>query len=439
MYDPAAFADKLEKWEEEFWEEIDSWLLEKIDENQVGIVATTTINVIRTGQRTGSKILTGTAADLLRLGTFDPDDTSAWGITKGIGANALRLISVVGPAGRALGFAGRYAGLVAASKLKTIPLSTEPCTFVAANNVASLLTGKTKQIFASMDDIIAHVRPAGGWMNREVAKLQPVKAIFEKHGIFTKNVFNVNSVDDVLNVARKSDGPITFGVKWTTPNGQAVGHELTVIKDPLGRLKIMDYFEGTAKGFRGYDSFHAWAASYGKTGTTVFLDSGPVMHYSSQYLTALKMLDGTFVVALPFVAGVRPNGAVFDMATSLWKYLTNIFGSDVPPELPDLVTNPSEYIVTIPGKPPYWYTVRQGVPKDDWISTRAGKAYGDMLLWPLIFEATREEERKLGPVKFVNQNKMWAGQQVFVPDISGISAEKKAAARKRGLDWKRVG
>src|SRR5215204_5437262 len=104
MYDPAAFADKLEKWEEEFWEDIDSWLLEKIEENELGMVATTTINLIRTGQRTGSKILTGTAADLLRLGTFDPDDTSAWGITKGIGANALRLISVVGPAGRVISF-----------------------------------------------------------------------------------------------------------------------------------------------------------------------------------------------------------------------------------------------------------------------------------------------------------------------------------------------
>src|SRR6478672_11110915 len=129
MYDPAAFADKLEKWEEDFWEVIDSWLLEKIAENELGMVATTAINVFRTSNRVGSKVLTGTVADLLRLGTFDPDDTSAWGITKGIGANALRLISVVGPAGRAVGFAGRFAGLVAASRLRGIPLATEPCTF----------------------------------------------------------------------------------------------------------------------------------------------------------------------------------------------------------------------------------------------------------------------------------------------------------------------
>ena len=95
MYDPAAFADKLEKWEEELWEVIDSWLLDKLYENEVGIVGTTLVNVLRTSQRTGSKLLTGTAADLLRLGTFDPDDTSAWGITKGLGANALRVISVI--------------------------------------------------------------------------------------------------------------------------------------------------------------------------------------------------------------------------------------------------------------------------------------------------------------------------------------------------------
>ena len=437
MYDPAAFADKLEKWEEEFWEVIDEWLLEMIHENELGMVATTSINLLRTGQRTGSKVLTGTVADLLRLGTFDPDDTSAWGITKAVGANALRLISVAGPAGRVATFFGRYAGLVGASKLSALG-GAEPCTFVAANNVASILTGRMKHIFASVDDIIAHAntRPALGWTNREVARLPPVQAVFEKHGIFTKNVFGAQSVDDVLRVARRSDGPVTFGVHWTE-NGASVGHELTAVKDGLGKLRILDYSRG--KYFLGYDSFDAWARSFRQTGATVFLDNGPVLHYSSQWLTALKMLDETFVVALPFVAGVRPNGAAFDIASSVWNFIKDKLNGDPPADLPDLTTNPNEWTRTIIGKPPYWYTVRQGIPKDDWISSRAGKEYGDVLLWPLIYEATREEERKAGQVKFVNQNKMWPGQKVFVPDISGIPAEKKAAARKRGMDWKRVG
>ncbi len=441
MYDPAAFADKLEKWEEKFWENIDSWLLEMIDENEMGMVATTTINLLRTGNRTTSKLLSGTAADLLRLGTFDPDDASAWGITKGIGANALRLISIVGPVGRVVSFSGRFAGLVGASKLKNIPNTTEPCTFVAANNVASLLTGRTQQIFGSVDDIIAHVRPASGWTNREVVKLPQVRALFDKHGIFTKNVFGVQSVDDVMNVARRSEGPITFGIEWTE-NGNLVGHELTVVKDAFGKLKILDYFEGNVKGFRGYDSFQAWARSF-RSGRParggVTLDTGPVLHNSSQELTLLKIIDDKFVFGLPFVLGIRPNGAAFDIGRSLWDYLSNLFGNDMPDDLPDLTTNPNEWTRTIIGKPPYWYTVRQGVPKEDWISSRAGKEYGDPLLWPLIYEATRLEEIKTGSIKFVNQNKMWAGQRVFVPEISGLPPEKILAAKNRGRDWKRVG
>lgn len=438
MYDPSGFADKLEKWEEEFWEKIDSWLLEKIAEDELGFVLTSGVNVMRTGNRTVSKVLTGTAADLLRLGVFDPDDTSAWGITKAVGANGLRILSIVGPAGRIVSATGRFQGLVAASKLKTVEKSMEPCTFVAANNVASLLTGRTKQIFATVDDITAHVRPAGGWTNREVAKLGPVKTIFEKHGIFTKNVFGAQSVDDVLNVAKRSDGPITFGVKWIE-NGKSVGHELTVVKDPFGRLKILDYFEGQAKSFRGFNSFPDWARSFNQTARSVTLDSGPILHYSSQELTLLKIVDDKFVFGLPFVLGIRPNGAAFDMATSLWNYLSNIFGNELPDDLPDLTTNPGEWTRTIIGKPPYWYTVRPGVPKEDWISSRAGKEYGDTLLWPLIYEATRLEEIKTGSIKFVNQNKMWEGQRVFVPDISGMPSEKILAAKNRGRDWKRVG
>jgi nucleoid-associated protein YgaU len=167
-------------------------------------------------------------------------------------------------------------------------------------------------------------------------------------------------------------------------------------------------------------------------------EGGPILQFSSQYIQLLKLLDGAFVVTVPFVAGVRPRSPLFNGIQSVWDYLKGKLGDDVPP-LPDLETNDSQWTVTIPGKPPYWYTVRQGIPREDWLSVRAERHYGDMLLWPLIFEATRTEERKLGTVRFVNQNKLWAGQKIFVPDISGFTPEQRAAARARGRDWKRVG
>lgn len=441
MYDPAAFANDIEAWEEQFWEFIDSWLLEKLYENEVGLVGTTLVNVLRTSQRTGSKILTGTVADLLRLGTFDPDDTSAWGITKGIGANALRVISVVGPAGRALGWAGRYAGLAAASKLKTIPFAEGPCAYVATNNAISLLRGQTKQIFASVDDILAAGgAPTGAW-RLSIVNMPRVKAIMDAAGIYVKRLHGVNSIDDALNAARKADGPVSFNVKWVDASGNPAEHALTAMKDPWGRLKILDYFEGQAKGFKGYASIDEFEKLWNlPKGAVTFYGSSldPVLQFSSQYIQLLKMADGAFVIAIPFVAGVRPRSPLFEGIQSVWTYLQGKLGDKAPP-LPDLGTNPMDWKVTILGKPPYWYTVRQGIPRDDWLSVRAEKAYGDQLLWPLIFEATQAEERKAGTIKFVNQNKMWPGQRVFVPDISSITAERRAAARARGRDWRRVG
>lgn len=440
MYDPAAFADRLERWEEEYWEAIDSWLADKLYENEVGIVGTTLVNVLRTTQRTGSKLLTGTAADLLRLGTFDPDDTSAWGITKGLGANALRVISVIGPAGRALGWAARYAGLAAVTKLTSIPGATGPCTYVAANNAVSLLRGQTKQIFASVDDIVAAGGSPAGAFRIDVANMEPVRRAMEAGGIFVKRVFGAHSIDDALNVARKGDGPVSFSVQWTQPNGQTAGHALTAMKDAWGRVRILDYFENQAAGFRGYDSMAAFEDAWGLARGAVRFrpEGGHVLQFSSQYIQLLKLADGAFVVAIPFVAGVRPRSALFNGIQSVWEYLKRKLGDEAP-ELPDLETNPSEWTVTVPGRPPYWYTVRRGIPPEDWLSVRAERHYGDFLLWPLIFEATQAEERKKGAVKFVNQNKLREGQKIFVPDISAISAEKRAAARARGRDWKRIG
>jgi hypothetical protein len=440
MYDPAAFADKIEKVEAEFWEALDSWLADMLYEGQVDLVGTTLVNALRTVGATGSKVLTGTVADLLRLGTFDPDDTSAWGITKGIGANALRVISVVGPAGKALGWAARYAGLAAVTKLKDIPAVTGPCTYVAANNAVSLLRGQTKQIFASVDDIVAAGGSPAGAFRIDVANMTPVKNAMDAAGIYVKRVFGANSIDDAINVARKGEGPVSFSVQWTQSNGQTAGHALTAMKDPWGRVKILDYFENQAKGFKGYDSIDDFEKAWNlaKGAVRYKPEGGHVLQYSSQYMQLLKLMDGAFVVAIPFVAGVRPKSQLFDAVQSVWEYFKRKLGDDSPP-LPDLETNETKWTVTIPGKPPYWYTVRQGIPREDWLSVRAEKHYGDMLLWPLILEATQAEERKTGAVSFVNQNKLWVGQKIFVPDIAAISPEKKAAARTRGRDWKRVG
>ena len=169
----------------------------------------------------------------------------------------------------------------------------------------------------------------------------------------------------------------------------------------------------------------------------------PVVEWFSTSRTdaVLLFVDnlGVYRFGFPYVFGLRPNGGLGAFIAGLLSF----FDREHPDEpLPDLTFNPPpEYkkVILVPRKPPYWYTVREGVPQEDWPSARAGKEYGDVLLWPIILEATQAEQRKLGKVTWLDQNKILPGQRIFVPDISGLSQQKKAAARKRGADWKRVG
>ncbi len=442
MYDPAAAADWLEAAEERLWEKIDDAFIEYLNSGDVGFVAIASAHVSRLTLATGSKLVTGTVADLLRLGTFDPDDTSAWGITKGVASNALRVLAVVGPAGKAVGFAGRYAGLLGASRLTAITETAGPCGAQSLMNVFSLLKGKTKQLFSTGDDLYrAFLTSEPG--TSTILGSATLRQLCRRFGIEMRQIGAINSVDDAVKAAKASGNPVTFTIEFVERTGTSAAHRLTAFRDHLGRVRIMDYFDGAAPGFKGYDSLKAWESAFGaRAGSARLRTASPVVEwFSTSVGDKLRLLfEGrTFFIGVPIVVGVRPREGVFGLIAKLIDWFADEHPQDALPEL--TFTPPPEYTKTIlvPQKPPYWYVVREGAPKEDWPSSRAGKAYGDTLLWPLILEGTQAEQKKAGKVTWFDQNKIVAGQRIFVPDISGYSRQKIAAAKKRGADWKRVG
>lgn len=71
------------------------------------------------------------------------------------------------------------------------------------------------------------------------------------------------------------------------------------------------------------------------------------------------------------------------------------------------------------------YTVASG----DSLSLIAGKFYGDVLLWPIIYDANKQV---VGP----DPNKIYPGQKLTIPEISGYSQQQLTDARNRGRNWR---
>ena len=443
MWDPAAAGDWLEKAEERLWEKIDDYVIEALETGQMNFVGVAATHAARLTLATGSKLVTGTVADLLRLGTFDPDDTSVWGITKGVVSNGLRLLAVAGPAGRAVGFAGRHAALTAASQLSKITKTAGPCGSQSLMNVFSLLRRSKTQIFHTGDDLLKAFNDVAPGTST-ILNSPKLTQLLAQFGLGMRQAKGMNSIDDVVAAAQRSGSPITFTIEYIKASGQSSAHRLTAFRDSMGRVKILDYFENKGPGFTGYNSIKDYIAARSlRPGSTVLRTGSPVVEWFSTSRTDAVLLSvanlGVYRFGFPYVFGLRPNGGLGAFIAGLLSF----FDREHPDEpLPDLTFNPPpEYkkVILVPRKPPYWYTVREGVPQEDWPSARAGKEYGDVLLWPIILEATQAEQRKLGKVTWLDQNKILPGQRIFVPDISGLSQQKKAAARKRGADWKRVG
>ncbi len=78
---------------------------------------------------------------------------------------------------------------------------------------------------------------------------------------------------------------------------------------------------------------------------------------------------------------------------------------------------------------PVIHTVGAVITKADWLSSLAGKHYGDVLLWPIIFDRNKD-------VIFTNPNVMRPGQKIVIPPLPAMSAQQREQVKARGRDWK---
>lgn len=186
--------------------------------------------------------------DVLRLGEGSAE--GGWGF----GKDALRLLVILGPLGRAGGAANRFLTPLARSGRLRFAYQVNgvsgPCTFQAVNNATRLVTGKN--MFFTVSDMAAAVgkkigtlpklssgqHQLGTWMDDLVPFLQ-------QSGMRVKEVAKLESVEQVAQLAQREAGPVVFAIRTTVQNAsgatQELLHSVIAMRSATGGVRYADY------------------------------------------------------------------------------------------------------------------------------------------------------------------------------------------------------
>lgn len=187
--------------------------------------------------------------DVLRFG-----EGAAEGGFKGYGKDALRLLMLLGPLGKAGGVANRFlTPLIQSGRLRfavQVAGVDGPCTFQAVNNAVAITKGKN--LFVTVADMAGAVGKRlsqlaktasgdyelGAWIDELVPFLK-------QNGMRVKEVTGLTRIEEVTALAQKETGPVIFAIRTTVRNAAGATEELlhTVIatRTPAGALRFADY------------------------------------------------------------------------------------------------------------------------------------------------------------------------------------------------------
>lgn len=183
--------------------------------------------------------------DVLRFG-----EGMAEGGWRGVGSDALRLLVILGPLGRAGGMLARLAYLKypAAIKLavKTKGVSG-PCTFTAVNNALSITSNSGRNLFLTARDAAKALGKPLKSLTKDAkdryklaAWIDDLVPFLRSNGARVRTFTQVNSISDAVGIARKGDGVVIFAIEFTSKAGKRILHSVIAVREG-GRVKFGDY------------------------------------------------------------------------------------------------------------------------------------------------------------------------------------------------------
>ncbi len=187
--------------------------------------------------------------DVLRFG-----EGAAEGGFKGYGKDALRLLMLLGPLGKAGGIANRFlTPLIQSGRLRfavQVAGVDGPCTFQAVNNAVAITRGKN--LFVTVRDMAGAVGKTlsqlaktargdyelGAWIDELVPFMQ-------QNGMRVKEVTGLTRLEEVAALAQKETGPVIFAIRTTVRNAagatEELLHSVIATRTPTGAVRFADY------------------------------------------------------------------------------------------------------------------------------------------------------------------------------------------------------
>ena len=225
------YADWWDKNKRETEEILTEWVQDNPQWWAVGIAGT-----VQTTMDVGAGFV-----DVLRFG-----EGIAEGGIGGVGKDALRLLAIVGPLGRAGGMLSRLLHLRQIRLAVQVKGVTGPCAFQAVNNAMSITKGKS--LFLTVKDMAAAMgKPISAFATGNKGRLivpnsvEKMLAFLRGHGVRIKTYVHGTTISDAIAVAQSESGVTMFGIRCMTTSGKKIAHAVIAVRDTMGRVRFADY------------------------------------------------------------------------------------------------------------------------------------------------------------------------------------------------------
>lgn len=388
-------ASDIADWWDEQHAISNKWLDSFVDENP-GLFGV----VVATALATAMEVGKGTV-DVLRFG-----QGLAEGTPGGVAEDALRALSIVGTVGKGVKVIKEVA-----TRSKMMKLIIDPggraqalggggrCVYVSATQ-ALRQTGQ--KAFAAVEDL---ARELGMTLDDlGTSNVTQMRSFLSKLGVKMGPLRDLRTWKDIECAVPRDGSVMSFGVKFSGGGG----HRLYAFRDALGRVKIMDRGGSAGKLPEVLGTLEDVARKYGKSGIAAFNQAFEIKDLFLKFVgpkglatLAMEVLGTTTAdaetVAQKFEAYKRKQGAVQGPETAVVGGFT--------------------------------VEVTAGSPDKSTLSGIAKAQYGDVNLWPLIFDLNKA---KIGQ----NPNRLKPGTKLLLLPIESYTAAEITNARKRAPTWK---
>ena len=225
------YADWWDKNKRETEDILTEWVQDNPQWWAVGIAGT-----VQTSMDLGAGFV-----DVLRFG-----EGLAEGGIGGIGKDALRLLAIVGPLGRAGGMLARLLHLRRIRLAVQVKGVTGPCAFQAVNNAMSITKGKS--LFLTVKDMAAAMgKPLGSFSTAAKGRViipnsvEKMLIFLRGQGVRIKTYVHATTIDDAIAVARSESGVTMFGIRCMTDTGKRIAHAVIAVRGVTGKVRFADY------------------------------------------------------------------------------------------------------------------------------------------------------------------------------------------------------